>query len=175
MMQQATVVDMEGVLAEFKKNGVTHAVIVPDSETNYLYPLLMQEPSITVVMVVQEGLAMATAAGLAMGGKKPVVLIQNTGMLESGDSIRGWGILLKMPVVMMVGYAGWNRHGTSAPHGPATYTEPMLHAFGIHYYLVENNDDVPRFSSAFQEAEETARPVAVLVATRDAIMRSASP
>ena len=50
---------------------------------------------------------MAIAAGLWVGGKRPVVLIQNTGMFESGDSIRGLALDVDFPLVMMIGYRGW--------------------------------------------------------------------
>ena len=50
---------------------------------------------------------MAIAAGLWVGGKRPVALIQNTGMFESGDSIRGLGLDINFPLVMMIGYRGW--------------------------------------------------------------------
>ena len=46
----------------------------------------------------------------------------------------------------------------------ATYTERFLNAFGINYYLVEDDADAPRISVAFEEARKTRRPVAVLVA-----------
>jgi len=45
----------------------------------------------------------------------------------------------------------------------ATYTERFLNAFGIQYYLVENDSDAERISVAFEEAERTKRPVAILV------------
>ena len=45
----------------------------------------------------------------------------------------------------------------------ADYTEPFLHAFGIKYYLVENEADADRIPVAFAEARRTQRPVAVLV------------
>ena len=80
------------VLEEMKNNGVTHVVWLPDSETNFLYVLMRDEPTLDLIPVSREGHAFSTAAGLAAGGKKPVILIQNTGMMESGDSLRGWGI-----------------------------------------------------------------------------------
>ena len=95
-------------------------------------------------------------------GKKPIILIQNTGLMESGDSLRGWGLGMNTPVVMMVGYRGWTRHGVTTDTA-ATYTERMINAFGINYYLVENNSDATRISVAFEEAKKTKRPVAVLV------------
>jgi sulfopyruvate decarboxylase TPP-binding subunit len=152
----------ETILEEMKKNGVTHVVWLPDSETNWLYLLMQAEPSLHLIAVSREGQAFSTAAGLSVGGKTPIILIQNTGMMESGDSLRGWGLGLNIPVVLMVGYRGWTRHGVTQDTA-ATYTERFLHAFGINYYLVENNADAARISAAFEEAKKTKRPVAVLV------------
>ena len=153
----------ETVLAEMKKNGVTHVVWLPDSETNWLYLLMKEEPSLTLVGVNREGLAFSAAAGIAAGGKRPLILIQNTGLMESGDSLRGWAIGLNVPVVLMVGYRGWTRHGVNSDTA-AVYTERFLYAFGVNYYLVEGDADAPRISIAFEEANRTKRPVAVLVA-----------
>ena len=152
----------EIVLEEMKKNGVTHVVWLPDSETNWLYLLMQAEPSLQLVPVSREGLAFSMAAGLSAGGKTPIILIQNTGLMESGDSLRGWGLGLNIPVVLMVGYRGWTRHGITQDTA-ATYTERFLNAFGLNYYLVENSADASRISVAFAEAKKTNRPVAVLV------------
>ena len=152
----------ETVHAEMKKNGVTHVVWLPDSETNWLYLLMKADPSLTLVAVPREGLAFSAAAGIHIGGKTPVILIQNTGMMESGDSMRGWAMGLNIPVVMIVGYRGYTRHGVNKDTA-ATYTERFLNAFNIQYYLVENNADATRISVAFEEARKTRRPVAILV------------
>ena len=150
------------VLNELKKNQVTHVLWLPDSETNWLYTLMKAEPSLTLVPVSREGLAFSGAAGIHAGGGRPVILIQNTGMLESGDSLRGWALSLNIPVVMMVGYRGYTRHGVNTDT-VADFTEPFLIAFGIKYYLVERDADADRISIAFQESRQKRRPVAVLV------------
>ena len=160
---QAAHLSPEIVLQEMKKNGVTHVVWLPDSETNWLFLLMQAEPSLTLVGVNREGLAFSAAAGIAAAGKKPLILIQNTGLMESGDSLRGWAIGLNIPVVLMVGYRGWTRTGVSSDTA-ATYTERFLDAFGVRYYQVEGDTDAPRISIAFEEAMKTKRPVAVLVA-----------
>jgi sulfopyruvate decarboxylase subunit alpha len=150
------------VLDQMKKNGVTHVVWLPDSETNWLYLLMKAEPSLRLVGVSREGHACSIAAGIAAGGAKPMILIQNTGMMESGDSIRGWLLGLNTPVVLMVGYRGWTRHGVTQDTA-ATYTERFLMAFGLSYYLVESDADAARITVAFEEAARTQRPVVVLV------------
>ena len=162
MVQQEAHLNPETVLGQMKKNGVTHVVWLPDSETNWLYLLMSNDPSLDLIPVSREGQAFSTAAGLSVGGKKPIILIQNTGMMESGDSLRGWALGLNIPVVMMVGYRGYTRHGVNTDTA-ATYTERFLNAFGINYYLVENDKDAERISIAFEEAERTSRPVAILV------------
>jgi|TARA_B100001971_G_scaffold202329_1_gene215975 sulfopyruvate decarboxylase TPP-binding subunit len=150
------------MIEEFKKNGVTHIITIPDSETNYLYELMEKDPSLDIIPVAREGETMSTALGLNIAGKVPVCLIQNTGMMEAGDSIRGMALDAGFPLVMVIGYRGWTRHGV-VNDTAAKYTEPFLHAFGINYYLVETDDDGSRISSAFEEARATKRPVVVLI------------
>ncbi|HKS89051.1 MAG TPA: thiamine pyrophosphate-binding protein [Stellaceae bacterium] len=158
----ATALSPETVLRQMKENGVTDVVWLPDSETNWLYLLMKAEPSLRLVGVSREGHACSIAAGIHAGGGKPLILIQNTGMMESGDSIRGWLLGLNIPVVLMVGYRGWTRHGVTTDTA-ATYTERFLMAFGLDYYLVESDADAARITTAFEQAERTRRPVVVLV------------
>lgn len=162
MVEQAALLSPETLVSEFKKNGVTHVITIPDSETNYLYELMKEQPWLDIIPSSREGETMAIAMGLSIGGKIPVCLIQNTGMMESGDSIRGMALDSGLPLVMMVGYRGWTRHGIT-PDSAARYTEPFLHAFGVRYYLVEHDSDGDRISTAFKEARETNKPVVVLI------------
>ena len=159
---QAAVLSPEAMVEEFQKNGVTHVVTIPDSETNYLYELMKDQSWLDIVPASREGETFAIALGLLVAGQTPVVLIQNTGMMESGDSIRGMVLDAGFPLVMVVGYRGWNRHGVITDSA-ARYTEPFLNAFRINYYLVEQDADSSRISTAFEEARATKRPVAILV------------
>ena len=160
--QQAQILRPETLIEEFKKNGVTHVITIPDSETNYLYELMAKQDWLDIIPISREGESFSTALGLNVAGKVPVCLIQNTGMLESGDSIRGMALDTGFPLVMVVGYRGWTRHGVTTDTA-ATYTEPFLNAFRIKYYLVEEDADGSRISTAFEEARATKRPVAVLI------------
>ena len=162
MATQEIILHPSSVVAELKKNNISHVVWLPDSETNFMFQLLTNEPTLDLVPVCREGETMAIAAGLWVGGKRPIVLIQNTGIFEAGDSIRGLGLDVNQPLVMLVGYRGWSRHGLTKDSA-ARFIEHILHAWGITYYLIETDEDADRISSAFQEAEETRRPVACLM------------
>ena len=164
MTTHEVVLHPASVVEELKKNNISHVVWLPDSETNFMYQLLTGEPSLDLVPVCREGETMAIAAGLWVGGKRPIVLIQNTGIFESGDSIRGLGLDVNQPLVMLVGYRGWSRHGITNDSA-ARFIEHILHAWGINYYLIETDEDADRISVAIAEAERTQKPVAVLVGT----------
>jgi sulfopyruvate decarboxylase subunit alpha len=163
MADSADVLSPETVHDKLKEHGITHVVWLPDSETNFLFTLLDGDPDLTMVGVGREGNACSLAAGLSAAGAKPVILIQNTGMMESGDSIRGWLKSLHIPVVLIVGYRGYTRHGVTKDTA-ADFTEPFLNAFQLKYYLVESDKDADRISVAFNECEKVEGPVVVLVA-----------
>lgn len=144
-------------------NRVSHVPYLPDSEHSATYDLLLATPGIQLVRVAREGEAIAVAAGLLVGGKRPLVMIQNTGMFESGDSIRGF--LLTgggLPIVMAIGYRGWVASG-SPRDTAAVYTEPILRAWGIPHVLIASDADMPALGECFADAERRGRPVAALL------------
>src|SRR4051794_41690419 len=99
-----TALSPETVLAQITQNGVTDIVWLPDSETNWLYLLMKAEKSLRLIGVNREGHACSIAAGLAAGGRKPLILIQNNRMIESGGSSPRLLLGLNVPVVLMGGY-----------------------------------------------------------------------
>src|SRR5258708_40285867 len=113
MAEAPVALSPETVLGEMKKNGVSHVVWLPDSETNWLYLLMQAEPSLTLVGVSREGHACSIAAGLSAGGGTPMILIPNTGLVGSGESLRGWRIGVNIRMWLMGGYSGWPRHGVT--------------------------------------------------------------
>jgi sulfopyruvate decarboxylase subunit alpha len=72
VQQQAEILRPETLIEEFKKNGVTHVVTIPDSETNYLYELMLNQDWLDVIPVSREGEAPSTALGLNVAGRTPV-------------------------------------------------------------------------------------------------------
>ncbi len=160
--------------------GVTHVLGVPDNGSAALFDLLAADPMITTLTVTREGEAFAIASGLWLGGKHPVVLIQNTGLLESGDSLRGTAVRMGVPLLCLIGYRGYAKMKAHAlaPHtgtpdretmirndvdSVALLTEPTLNAWGIPYHLYATDSDVPRITEASTQAHHEQRPVAVLL------------
>jgi len=165
------------VLDVLSRHGVTDVVSLPDNSSAALLALLRQSADIRLVSVTREGEAFAIAAGLWLGGRNPLVLIQNTGLLESGDSLRGTLVRMRIPVVCLVtyrGYAKLARLEARPEPGPeilsrpdldsvAVMTEPTLRAWGVSFDFLHTDEDISRMSAAFAQVQKLSAPVAVLV------------
>ena len=153
-------------------------VALPDNASAALLAMLTPEETPRLVGVTREGEAFALASGLWVGGAVPLVLIQNTGLLESGDALRGTAMRMRVPLVCLVtyrGYASLSAFAGPAPplDGPALsrpdvdstalLTEPTLTAWGIPYGFLHRDEDVPRIGEAFRHATLLEQPVALLI------------
>jgi len=125
------------------------------------------------VTVTREGEAFAVASGLWLGGAHPVVLIQNTGLLESGDSLRGTAMRMGVPLLCLVTYRGYHKLPKESDardvmtragvDSVAVVTEPTLDAWRVPYELYRSDDEQPRIARAAARAEAESRPVALLL------------
>ena len=124
--------------------------------------------------MTREGEAFAVASGLWLGGAHPVVLIQNTGLLESGDSLRGTAMRMGVPLLCLVTYRGYPKFLKEADgardvmtradvDSVAVVTEPTLDAWRVPYELYRSDDDQTRIARAAVRAEAESRPVALLL------------
>lgn len=142
--------------------GVSHVVWLPDTESGFLYETLRDEGRLKLVPVCREGETVPIAAGLLVAGQRPVVIIQSTGLFESGDSLRGMAIDYELPILMLIGYRGYEG-GRPSADSAATYLEPILKAWGVPYHLIDSNAGLELIPRAYREARERPGPVAVLI------------
>ena len=165
MNEEHFVASAQKIVDSLKNQNITHAVGVPDNGSAQIYELLRKDEEIEVITVTREGEAFAIAAGLYIGGKRPIVIIQNTGFLESGDAIRGTVFNMQVPVVVFIGYRGYyNRDaGGNWADSAATFLEPTLKAWNLPYQMLETDADIGCIDWAFEKSSETSLPTAVLL------------
>lgn len=142
-------------------SGVTHVVWVPDSELGRWEPALLAQPGLRLVRPCREGEALALAAGLMLGGARPVVLIQCTGLFEAGDALRNVVHDLALPLFLVVGVRSQLAHqkGATTDNCPR-FTEPILAAWDVPTSWLT---DAAALSRAYAEAQRTRRAHAVLL------------
>lgn len=155
----------EAIITKLKQCGIRWVTWLPDSETSTMYDLITADPELRLIGVCREDEAVGICYGLLKGGQTAAVMIQNTGMMNAVDAIRGLPLRMKQPMLFIVGYRGYKGMVEQAPRvdNAATYTEPLLQALQIPYYLVHTAADVGQIRHAFDQAQDTCGPVVVLV------------
>lgn len=113
---------------------------------------------------------MGIASGLAYGGKRALILIQNTGFFDSINAIRGVGVEYGRPLCMMIGLL--EREPDRPPQASARFSvrivEPMLDLLGIERHLIEDDSGVALIAPAIERAYRESRPVALLLGRKPA-------
>lgn len=130
-------IDGTAVVAALEAAGFTHLVWIPDSHLGTWEPALLKS-SLSPIRPCREGEAVGVAAGLMLGGAKPIVAIQCTGFFEAGDAVRNVAHDLKLPLKLIVGVRGWKaaRAGKTADNCPH-FAERLVQAWDLGYHLFD--------------------------------------
>ena len=150
------------VVETLESLGITHVVWLPDSAIGPWEGALLASPKLTLVRVCREGEAWTIAAGLHLAGQRPLVVIQNTGLFESGDALRNVLFDLGLPLFALVGYRNYLVEGS--PDTARHFTEPALRAWGLEYVIVDALDTLPRLADHYRACQQAGRAGVALIA-----------
>lgn len=157
--------DGPSVAAALVRCGITHVVWIPDSELGTWESALTSTPALRLVRVCREGEAFAVAGGLWLGGRKPIVIIQCTGLFEAGDSLRNLVHDMKLPLFAVIGLRSHlaHRQGKSTDTCPL-FAEPILRAWQLPYVLLDEHSTADDLARAYLQAQSEKRAGAALLA-----------
>jgi hypothetical protein len=126
-------IDGPTVAAALSASAFTHLVWIPDSHLG-TWDAALAQSRLAPIRPTREGEAIGIAAGLMLGGARPLVAIQCTGFFEAGDAVRNVVHDLKLPLKLIVGVRSWGAHqaGTFADNCPH-YAEPLVKAWDLAY------------------------------------------
>jgi phosphonopyruvate decarboxylase len=156
--------DGKSLVASLLDCGVTHLIWIPDSSTGTWEAELSSSAAINIVRVCREGEAFAVAAGLLLGGKKPVITIQCTGLFEAGDSLRNFIHDLGLPIFVLAGLRSYNayRKGRSRDSAPR-FAESIVRAWQIPYTILEDSSRTDDLTEIYTRADKEQTPHVVFL------------
>jgi sulfopyruvate decarboxylase subunit alpha len=96
-----------------KSNGFNFYTGIPCSILGNIINHLSKSKEFTYVPATREDEAFGIAVGAYMGGKKPVVLMQNSGLGVSINALTSLVLLYKFPILLIVSWRGYK--GKDAP------------------------------------------------------------
>jgi len=159
-----TVSGAQNILSALKESGINLIASVPDINMLQLINLLYQDKDITHIPVGREEEGIGVCTGAHLGGKKPAMLMQNGGLLNSCNGLTTTALQFGIPVLLLIYYAG--DIGDNAFHMLGLVTEPVLDGLGIKYTVLRDPAKVKQeIAGAVTLATSSKRPVA-LVLTR---------
>jgi len=139
---------------------------VPDIVTSdrLLWPL-SRDRRFRLIRLCKEDEGVSICTGLAFTGHRAVLLMQQTGLLDSLNSIRAIAVEYDQPVCMVVGLQG--KEPDLLPSASTRYgvriVEPILDAMGIDHLNIENAGDEAALAPAIERAYAKQRPVVALI------------
>jgi sulfopyruvate decarboxylase TPP-binding subunit len=143
---------------------VTHVVTVPDSTIGTWQSAIEARGKTRLVRVCREGEAWEVAAGLHLGGAHPVVMIQCTGLFESGDAIRNVLHDWKLPIFSIIGYRSYLNQDTLPGDTCLVFTEPVLDTWKIDYRLITADSQLGEIATHFAACRAEKRAGCALIA-----------
>jgi sulfopyruvate decarboxylase TPP-binding subunit len=158
-----------GIIVQIKASRIEFVVSVPDITTSegVLRPL-SQSAAPRLIRVCKEDEGIGICAGLSYTGRRSLLLIQQTGLLDSINAVRGVAVEYGLPICMMVGLL--EKEPGVPPMQSKRYgvriVEPVLDAMGIAYHEIEGDADVAKIRPAIDDAYAKSRPVVLLVGRR---------
>ncbi len=144
--------------------GISHVVGLPDSTIGDWFMAVDSVAQIQRIAVCREGEAWAIAAGLQIGGAYPLVLMQCTGLFESGDSLRNAIFDYDVPLFGVVGYRSYLNQAMLTGDTARTFTEPILTAWGLDYVLIDSHESKSKLAEHYRWCRNRERAGIVLVA-----------
>src|ERR1041385_7454747 len=142
--------------------GVTHVVTVPDSTIGRWEPAIAATVGVRLVRVCRAGEAWAVAAGLHLGGRRPLVMIQCTGLFESGDALRNALHDWKLPIPSVIGYRSYLNQDLLPGDTCLVFTERILEAWKLDYRLITAPEQLDVMREHLETCRAAGRPGAAL-------------
>lgn len=159
----------QSIINEINASGVEFVISVPDITTSEgLLRPLAKGAGPRLIRICKEDEGVAICAGLAFTGKRGVLLIQQTGLLDSINAVRGVAVEYQLPICMMVGLL--EKEPGVMPRDSKRYgvriVEPILDAMGIGYHNIEEQSDVAKIRPAIDAAYKDNKPTVILIGQR---------
>jgi sulfopyruvate decarboxylase subunit alpha len=129
------------LLEACRDSGVTRYLGVPCSTLKRVFTALQEDPDF--LRMPREDVAVGTAGGLMIGGEKPVVLMQNSGLGYCLNALTSFVQVYELPLHLVVGWRGGT--GPDAVEhrvmGPATL--PLFELLGAAVSLYRPEEPEP--------------------------------
>ena len=129
-----------------------------------LWPI-SRDPDFRLIRVCKEDEGISICAALSYTDTRAVMLMQQTGLLDSLNSVRAIAIEYQQPICMMIGLQGKSpaeKIADAVTYG-VKIVKPILDLMGLKTVIIENERDICKIAPSISHAYKFERPVCFLL------------
>ena len=149
------------VIDILKKNRIDIAATLPCDRIKGLLPLI--EKNFQTIPLTREENGVGICAGLYLGGKRPVMVIQSTGIGNMINALGSLNLTYGIPLPVLASWRGVYKEVIEAQWQFGKRLPSILDAAGIEFTTVETKDEMDKIDDAIKDSFDNARPHVVLM------------
>ena len=146
-----------------KRAGINFATSVPCVNLQELLTWLSEDEQIVHVPVTREEEGVGICAGAWMGGRRPALLMQNSGLGNSINALASLNMLYGIPLLMIISHRGGKGESIVGQVPMGRLTVPLLDTMAIPHFEPPPGEAKESVAVAWSLAAAARRPVAVLL------------
>ena len=135
---------------------------VPDSTFQPLLRELESRPALGYVAAVSENVAVGVATGSYLGGRRPVIFMQNSGLALAMNALGSLAAIYRIPILLVVGWRGHD--GSDSPEHAVlgAATPALLEALRLPFFVPDADSLAADVARASQTLEARQLPCALV-------------
>ncbi len=137
-------------------------VSVPCKLLAELIERLEEDPDITYTPVTREEEGLGILAGAYMAGKRPALVMQNSGFGNTINAVCSLLSYFKIPVVFLTSHRGSEGEPVEAQRVMGDAVKPLMEAVAVDCIEVASTAELDRVEEGIARAFETQNPVGFL-------------
>jgi sulfopyruvate decarboxylase subunit alpha len=151
-------------VAALKGAGFDFFAGVPCSLLKGLVSLLDRDEQARYVSATREDSALGMAAGAYLGGRRPMVLMQNSGLGVSVNALASLHTLYDIPVLLVISWRGEDRSDAPEHWMRGEIMTPTLDLMKIPHRVLSAKEPMDQqIAWAKEQLDATKKPVALVV------------
>ncbi len=158
---------MTDLLTAFKDDDVRHLVYVPDQMLGGIFGAAEADPFFHLTPVHREEEAVGVACGIYLGGERPAMVIQSSGLGNCLNALGALAIASRIPFLLVVGLRGELGEFNPAQFAMGRAVPGCLSALGLQHFTVEDPDKAGRIAGgALMSCYASNQPVGLLLSAQ---------
>ena len=154
----------DAIFNGLKDVGIDFIVSVPCVNLSKLLNMIDEDEEIIHIPVTREEEGIGICAGAYLGGKKPAILMQNSGLGNSINALKSLTELYEFPLLMIMSHRGTEGESICGQVPMGESTPRILEAMYFRFFKPGNPEDAYEdIKASWNLSKDEGKPVSVLL------------